>query len=102
LPDGKPGLEYAVRAPVAWVGSIVTPTLVIEGEHSGNVESFPALQEQASPVVKFAAIADADHFTVLAPAVEAIARAILADTGPKVSITLDTAAIARGVEKRPE
>ena len=80
------------------MGSIVTPTLVIEGGHSGNTEDFPALQQQASPVVKFAAIAGADHGSVLAPATEAIARAILADTGPRVSITLDTAAIAREVE----
>ena len=99
LPDGKPAVEYAARIPAYWVGSIVTPTLVIEGEHSGNVDAFRVLEHYASPAVKFAAIAGADHFTVLAPATEAIARAILADTGPAVSITLDTAAIARGVEK---
>lgn len=45
------------------------------------------LQKQASRVVKFVAIPDADHFSVLAPATEMLARAILADTGPKVSIT---------------
>lgn len=78
---------------------VVTPTLVIEGEHSGNADQFPVLQKQASRVVKFVMIAGADHFNVLAPATEALARAILADIGPKVSITLDTAAIARGVEK---
>jgi acetyl esterase/lipase len=98
LPDGKPEAEYAARAPARWMGSIVTPTLVIEGEHGGNTEDFPALHEHASPVVKFAAIPGANHFSVLAPATEAIARAILADTGPRVSITLDTAAITRGVE----
>jgi alpha/beta superfamily hydrolase len=97
LLDGRPEAEYAARAPARWMGSIVTPTLVIEGEHSGNVEDFPALHEHASPVVKFAAIEGADHFTVIAPATEAIARAIVGDTGPRVSITLDTAAIARGV-----
>jgi len=99
LPGGKPESEYVARAPVRWIGSIVTPTLVIEGEYSGNAEEFPALQKHASRVVKFVAIAGADHFSVLAPATEALARAILADTGPKVSITLDIAAIARGVEK---
>jgi acetyl esterase/lipase len=99
LPEGKPVAEYRARAPVHWVGSIVTPTLVIEGEKSGNVEEFPVLQEHASRAVTFVAVPGSDHFTVLAPATEALARAILADTGPKVSIKLDVAAIARGVEK---
>ena len=97
--EASPAAEYVARAPFHWIGSIATPTLVIEGEHSGNAEEFPVLQKRASRVVKFVAIADADHFDVLAPATEARALSILADTGPKVSITLDTAAIARGIEK---
>jgi dipeptidyl aminopeptidase/acylaminoacyl peptidase len=99
LPKGMPEAEYEVRAPVRWIGSVVTPTVVIEGERSGNVGDFPALQNHASPVVKFLALAGADHFTTLAPANEAIARAILADTGPTVAITLDATAIARAAAK---
>jgi acetyl esterase/lipase len=97
LPEDKLPDEYALRMPAFWIREIVTPTLVIEGEHSDNVDAFPVLQRHASPAVTFAAIAGADHFTVLAPATEAIGRAILADTTPQVSMTLDTAAIARSV-----
>jgi acetyl esterase/lipase len=96
LPKGRPNAEYAARAPVNWIDSVVTPTLVIEGEF-GNADSFPLLQEHASPAVKFLAVTGADHFSVLAPASEAIAHAILADTGPKVAITLDGAALSLAV-----
>jgi acetyl esterase/lipase len=93
-PDGKTAPEYIARAPVAWIDAIVTPTLVIEGQY-GNVGAFPSLRRRASPAVQFFAVPEADHFSALAPASEAIARAIIADTGPTLDITLDTAAIAR-------
>lgn len=88
-------LEWAPRAPLRWIDTIVTPTLVIEGEHSGNTHDFPVLHHRASSAVQFMAVPGADHFDVLAPASEMIARAILADAGPILDITLETAAIAR-------
>lgn len=94
IPGERPAPEYIARAPVAWIDAIVTPTLVIEGEY-GNAGAFRVLRRRASPAVQFFAVPGADHFSALAPASEAIARAIVADTGPTLDLTLDAAAIAR-------
>ncbi|MEO7729915.1 MAG: prolyl oligopeptidase family serine peptidase [Kofleriaceae bacterium] len=96
LPQGKPEAEYVARAPVEWLDSIVTPTFVIEGEH-GNAAVLPLLKQRASPAVTLLTIAGASHFSAIRAVSEAIARAILADTGPRPAITLDAAAIAAAV-----
>ncbi|HRD63955.1 MAG TPA: hypothetical protein PL137_23860, partial [Nocardioides sp.] len=71
-----------------------TPTYVIEGE-GGNVAVFPVLAERASKAVKLVTVPDTDHFSVLRPGSEVVARAILADTGAKATISLDAAEISR-------
>lgn len=96
LPEGKPDAEYLARSPLEWINTIVTPTFVIEGER-GNAAVFPMLKERAARAVTFLVITGADHFTEIRPTSEAIARAILADTGARPAIVLDAAAIARGV-----
>lgn len=94
LPEGQPAEEYAARAPIEWIHEVVTPTYVIEGE-GGNVAVFPALAERASKAVKLVTVPDTDHFSVLRPGSEVVARAILADTGAKATISLDAAEISR-------
>lgn len=93
LPEGQAAQEYAARAPVEWIHEVVTPTYVIEGAQ-GNAEVLPLLSERASKAVTFMIVPDTDHFSVLRPGSEAIARAILADTGDKVALSLDPAAIS--------
>lgn len=105
LAGSQPADQFVDLRPRPWkerrvIGSVPDRALrQVDPARGGAVDHEVALPAPCtSPVVKFAAIAGADHFDVLAPATEAIARAIAADTGPQVSITLDTAAIARGVE----
>ncbi len=98
LPEGKPEDEYVARAPVEWIHTVVTPTFVIEGAN-GNAAVLPILKERASPAVTLLTIAGANHFSAIRPASDAIARAILADTGARPAITLDAAAIAAAVAR---
>lgn len=94
LPEGQAAEEYQARAPVEWLHQVVTPTYVIEGER-GNVAVFPLLSERASKAVTLVTVPDTDHFSVLRPGSEVVARAILADTGAKATISLDAAEISR-------
>lgn len=98
LPPGKPEAEYEARAPIHWIHEIVTPTYVVEGER-GNAAVLPLLAERASPPVKLLTIPDADHFSVLRPGSEVVARAIVADTGPTSAISLTPAEIAKAAAR---
>ncbi|MBK9032202.1 MAG: prolyl oligopeptidase family serine peptidase [Myxococcales bacterium] len=98
LPSHASEDEVVPRAPMAWMNGIVTPTFVIEGEH-GNVAAFPDLARTASRAVSFTTVPGADHFSVLQPASRHIARAILADRGPRPELRIDAAAIAADVAR---
>lgn len=100
LPAGAPEAEYLARAPIGWIGTITSPTFVIEGR-AGNAAVLAELGPLAAPVVKFLEIDNADHFSVIAPTLTAIARAILADRGPRAAIALDPAAIRAAVVPAP-
>jgi dipeptidyl aminopeptidase/acylaminoacyl peptidase len=84
--------EARLRAPVEFIHDIRTPTLVIEGAERGNAGTFGALEQRrgAAPL-RFVVVPGADHFSVLAPGSEVVARAILADTDPtpRLDVTVD-------------
>jgi len=79
LPPDTAAAEAALRAPIEFMSTIRTPTFVIEGAKGGNANVFEALRERASRRVHFSVVPEADHFSVLAPGTEVVARAILAD-----------------------
>jgi acetyl esterase/lipase len=80
--------ESIVRSPIYWLDSVRGPLFVIEGT-GGNIQSFRAMQAKSTnPLVRFVAVNGRDHFSVLAPANEAIAAEILSDTGPTLAISL--------------
>lgn len=101
LPADVEDAEVIPRAPMMWMGAIVTPTFVIEGADGGNVAAFPDLARNASQAVAFLTIEGADHFSVLQPGSRHVARAILEDRGPRPAIRLDAAAIAADVARSP-
>lgn len=69
--------EIAMRSPLVWLRSIKTPTYVFEGA-AGNIESLEGMkQRNANPHVQFFSIASHDHFSVIAPLNELIARRIM-------------------------
>lgn len=91
-----PAWEERSRAPIEWLSSIRSPTFVIEGAGFQTNDEDLRLMRGAStnPNIRFIPVSGANHFSVLAPANEMIARAILADTGAgPSSINLDTAAL---------
>lgn len=86
----QPGnrMEVLLRSPGYWLDSVRTPLFVIDGT-TGNIESLRAMQTKSTnPLVRFVAVSGFGHFGILAPANEAVAAKILADTGPSVAITL--------------
>lgn len=83
MPSDASQREILVRSPIAAIETIRIPTFVIEGERDGNADSAIELEKWARDApVKFLIVPDADHFSVLAPGSEVVARAILADEGP--------------------
>lgn len=77
LPADAAEAEVRLRAPIHFVSDIHTPTFVFEGAANGNVDALEALREVASERVHFTLVPGADHFSILAPGTEVIARAIL-------------------------
>lgn len=95
MPAGSSEAEYKARAPMEYLGEIVSPTFIIEGMKSGNGAMFPFLRRKAGKAdIHFVEVAGGTHFTTLAPGCDVIAKAILADNGPKPALDITAAAIA--------
>jgi dipeptidyl aminopeptidase/acylaminoacyl peptidase len=80
--------EVQLRSPKYWLSSIRSPVWIFEGNKDGNID---ALKEMAkistNPKVRFLEIKGANHFSVLAPTNEIIAKKILRDRGKASNIT---------------
>lgn len=107
-PDGlaPPGLDKAseaermLRAPWHWLPSVASRLLVIEGE-GGNIGELRAMQRiNRNPRVTFHEVKGADHFSVLAPINDLIARKILADTQAASGITITAAELQAAFNAR--
>ena len=87
------GMEARLRTPTEFLDQIETPTIVIEGIEGGNVGSFGPLEAaRGNAPVRLVAVPGANHFDVLAPVSELVARAILErhDFGDPEAIELST------------
>lgn len=70
--------EIVGRAPIVFLDNITTDTWVIEGTDDGNLEALKHMQENCkNPKVRFVEV-PGDHFSVLAPLNEFIAKRIVA------------------------
>jgi hypothetical protein len=79
--------EIRLRSPGYWLGSIRGPVFVFEGDHDANTDQDELLRESSkNPKAQFFVVPRADHFSVLAPTTELIAKKILADTGAQTTI----------------
>lgn len=89
--------EFRLRSPMTFVTSIKSPTFYFEGE-SNYWHEFDAVQTVAQnhkiPLHVFK-VADGDHFSIVAPVSDAIARKILDDRGDTSNIAFDQADLAR-------
>jgi len=91
--------ETKLRTPLLWLDSVETPTFVIEGAVDGNGDQFKMMQARTkNPMLRWRLVAKADHFSVLAPVNELVAKKILADAeaGTAIEITQQELANAIG------
>lgn len=81
--------EINLRAPIAWLADIQSPTFIIEGSKGNMSELLKMRSSNTNPAITFIPVSGADHFNTLAPGNEAIAKAILADKGavPQFSLS---------------
>lgn len=87
--DGSNKMELVVRAPLACLAEIKTPTLVLEGTEKGNIDSLQVLRERnQNPLIRFHEIPGATHFNLLAPFNALFAKKLLADTGKTCDLGL--------------
>jgi dipeptidyl aminopeptidase/acylaminoacyl peptidase len=84
--------EVELRSPGLWLSSIHAPTFIFEGDARGNLSSLKAMERATkNPMVHFHPVPRGTHFSVLAPTNAALARKVLADTGPQSNITFTSA-----------
>lgn len=86
--------EIRLRSPGYWLDSIRSPVFVFEGDHDANTDQIELMgKANRNPKATFFVVPRADHFSVLAPATELIAKKILADQGATTAIAFDRAQI---------
>ena len=83
--------EIALRSPGRWMESIHSPVFVFEGD-GGNFSSLQAMQRACkNPMVHFYPVPRARSFQRACAAHSALARKVVADTGPGTNITFTDA-----------
>jgi alpha/beta superfamily hydrolase len=89
--DVESETEAIPRAPILCLDAINAPTFVIEGV-DGNIESLRRMRRShSSPFIQYFEIPAADHFQVLRPLSELLAKSLLQDTGPTPNIVITAA-----------
>jgi acetyl esterase/lipase len=79
--------EIKLRSPGYWLSSINSPTWVFEGTNKGNIDDLRSMAKKANnPRAHFIEVKNTDHFGILAPTNEIIAKKILQDTTEKSNI----------------
>jgi acetyl esterase/lipase len=79
--------EFELRSPIRWLQAIRVPVFVFEGTVQGNLASLRAMERASTnPEIRFHAVQNANHVSVLAPTVRLIAGKILSDDGPQSDI----------------
>ncbi|HSI33060.1 MAG: alpha/beta hydrolase family protein [Phycisphaerae bacterium] len=77
--DATDAKAVSVRSPMYWLPDITSPTFVIEGVNQGNVDSLRAMKQvNENPAVRFFEVPGANHFSVLRPVQNLLAKKILA------------------------
>ncbi|MEQ9497102.1 MAG: prolyl oligopeptidase family serine peptidase [Deltaproteobacteria bacterium] len=87
-----PAKEAYVRAPIEFIEHVKSPTWIIEGANGNRRAVLELLQYAPNNVFPFL-VPKTDHFSVLRPASEVIAKKILADKGKKTKIELNAEAV---------
>ncbi len=79
--------EVELRSPIFWLSSVQSPTWVFEGT-GGNIGPFREMaMASKSKIIRFMEVKGANHFSILAPMNELIAKKILEDKNPKLEMS---------------
>jgi acetyl esterase/lipase len=71
--------EAQLRSPILWLDSVRTPLYLIEGGKEGNIRDLAEIQRaNKNPLIRIIPVLEKNHFNVLAPANELIAKRIIA------------------------
>jgi pimeloyl-ACP methyl ester carboxylesterase len=98
---GASVVQLALRSPTTFMSRLHGRALLIEGRESPNVAY---LRVFTGPQVSAVAVNGLDHFAVLGPASELVAKALVGDTGPEASFSVsanDIEALARTRQQSP-
>jgi alpha/beta superfamily hydrolase len=83
--------ECELRAPARWLHAMQTPLFVFEGtDKPGNLNSLELMSsESKNKLIQFHSVPNTDHFNIIAPLTQLLARKVVSDTGkaPKISFT---------------
>lgn len=86
--DARNKKELELRSPGLWLSNISSPTFAFEGTRKGNIESLRDMaRDNKNAKVKFFEVANADHFSLIAPLNRLIAGKILEDDGPACNLS---------------
>ncbi len=87
--DTKNPKEGKLRSPGNWLGSIKSPTFVMEGTRQGNIDSLRTMAKASkNACAHFLAANDATHFSILFPTNKLIAEKILHDDGATCNLSI--------------
>jgi pimeloyl-ACP methyl ester carboxylesterase len=90
LYDPGDRVERELRAPEQFLDAISVPTLVVEGDDGGNIDSLRRMKKLAgNPRLRFLELPDATHFSLIAPVNRLIAAHIASQ--PKEPFPADEA-----------
>lgn len=88
--------EVKLRSPIHWLHSIYSPTWVFEGTKKGNVADLRSMKKEAyGSRINFIEVKNTDHFGILAPTNEIIAKKIVQDTAAESNISFTEAEVNR-------
>jgi len=88
--------ELLLRAPVRWLQSIQNPVFVFEGTENGNLACLQIMSRvSTNPMIHFHAVPGHDHFNILAPVTQLIAKKILKDNGPTAKLEFTEKELSR-------
>ncbi len=79
--DPRSEQEIKLRSPIFWLRSVKSPMYVFEGARDGNWEAIQLMVNQNSnPKIQFFRVPGHDHFSVIAPVAELLAKQIVNGT----------------------
>ncbi len=80
--DGSNPKEIELRSPILWLAEIKSPVFVFEGDR-GNAPALLALSNvRNNPFAHYYVVKGQNHFSILAPITELVAKKVVADVGP--------------------